>query len=548
MSETLVRPHDRAARFDAIVVGAGFAGMYMLHRLRVSGFTARVLEAGGDVGGTWYWNRYPGARCDVESLEYSYSFCPEITREWSWSERYAAQPEILRYAGYVADRLNLREDIRFGTRVTGAVYDEDDGCWTVTTEHGAPLRARFLITAVGCLSAANVPDLPGLGSFEGRWYHTGRWPHEGVDFTGERVAVVGTGSSGIQLIPAVAEQAAHVTVFQRTPNFSTPAVNGPLDPARERWFKDNRDALARRARTSPGGFLIEYGERSALEVSPEERLAEFERRWSRGGVGFLAAFSDLLLSEEANRTAADFVRDKIRSIVTDRATAERLVPTGYSIGLKRLCLDTGYYAVYNRPDVTLVDLRETPITEIVPNGIRTAGETFDVDAVVFATGYDAITGALLAMDIRGRGGRRLRDAWAAGPSSYLGLMSAGFPNLFTITGPGSPSVLTNMIVSIEQHVEWIAACLADLERAFGPRALIEAEAGAEAAWMDHVRELAEFTLYGRAESWYSGANIAGKPRTFLPYAGGVGNYRAMCDRVAARGYEGFLRTALPEGA
>ncbi|GAA0443977.1 cyclohexanone monooxygenase [Acrocarpospora corrugata] len=519
--------------FDTIVIGAGFAGMYMLHRLRALGFTALVVEAGEDVGGTWYWNRYPGARCDVQSLEYSYSFSPEITREWSWSERYAAQPEILRYARYVADRLNLIEDIRFGTRVTAAGYD--DGRWTVTTDDGDVLRATYLITAVGCLSAANVPGLPGLDTFDGHWHHTGRWPHEGVDFTGKRVAVVGTGSSGIQVIPAIAEQAAHLTVFQRTPSFSTPAVNGPLDPAQERWFHDNRG----RARTSPGGFLIEYGDRSAFDVSPQERQAEFERRWTQGGVGFLAGFYDLLLTEEANQLAADFVRDKIRALVTDPATAERLIPTGYPIGLKRLCLDTGYYPTYNRPNVTLVDL---PVTEVVPTGIRTAEAAHEAEVIVFATGYDAITGALLAMDIRGRDGLSLRDAWAAGPGSYLGLMSAGFPNLFTITGPGSPSVLTNMIVSIEQHVEWIAACLGDLRRDLGPRAVIEAGAGAEAAWMEHVREMAEFTLYAKSESWYSGANIPGKPRVFLPYVGGLGNYRAKCDDVAARGYEGFIRT------
>ncbi|NUR32105.1 MAG: NAD(P)/FAD-dependent oxidoreductase, partial [Catenulispora sp.] len=312
--------------------------MYMLHRLRTTGLTAVVLEAGGDVGGTWYWNRYPGARCDVESLEYSYSF----VRGWDWSERYAAQPEILRYAQHVADLLHLREHIRFGTRVTAAAFDDDTASWTVTTDRGDPLRARFVITAVGCLSAANVPDLTGLDSFAGPSYHTGRWPHEKVDFTGRRVAVIGTGSSGIQVIPAIAEQATQLTVFQRTPNFSTPAVNGPMDPERKRWFEANREDLTRQARTSPGGFLLQYGERSALEVSEAERQAEYERRWTRGGVGFLAGFSDLLLSEDANRTAADFVRDKIRAIVTDPATAGRLAPTGYPIGLKRLCLDTGY--------------------------------------------------------------------------------------------------------------------------------------------------------------------------------------------------------------
>ncbi|MFI9598013.1 flavin-containing monooxygenase [Nonomuraea sp. NPDC052265] len=522
---------------DVIVIGAGFAGMYMLHRLRAAGLRTLVLEEGGDVGGTWYWNRYPGARCDVESLEYSYSF----VRGWAWSERYAAQPEILDYARHVAGLLGLRADIRFRTRAESAFYDEATGSWTVTTGDGDALRARFLVTAVGCLSAANVPDLPGLASFAGPTYHTGRWPHEDVDLTGRRVAVIGTGSSGIQLIPAIAGRAAHVTVFQRTPGYSTPAVNGPLDPGHARWFEDHRDELTRRARSSPGGFLVPYGTRAALDVTAGERQAEYERRWTRGGVGFLTGFTDLLLSEEANESAAEFVRAKIRAIVTDPATAGRLTPKDQPIGLKRLCLDTGYHATYNRPDVSLVDLRETPIEEIVPTGLRTRDTVHEADVIVFATGYDAITGALLAMDLRGRGGIRLRDRWAGGPTSYLGLAVAGFPNLFTITGPGSPSVLTNMMVSIEQHVEWIADCLRDL----GPHAVIEALPDAESSWTEQVRELADFTLYAKSESWYSGANIPGKQRVFMPYLGGVGNYRAECERVAANDYEGFLRTRLP---
>ncbi|MBE3014809.1 NAD(P)/FAD-dependent oxidoreductase [Microbispora sp. NEAU-D428] len=542
MSVTSSLPEEAAAEFDALVVGAGFAGMYMLHRLRADGYRTVVLESGGDVGGTWYWNRYPGARCDVESVEYAYSFSPQLTEEWNWSERYAAQPEILRYARYVADRLGLREDIRFRTRVTGATFDEDAGHWVVSTDGGEVMRARFLITAVGCLSSANVPDLPGLDTFRGRWYHTGRWPHEGVDLADKRVAVVGTGSSAIQVIPAIAGQVAHLTVFQRTPNFSAPAANGPLDPARQRWFKDNRDALTRQARTSHGGFLIEYGQRSALDASPEERLAEFEHRWAHGGIGFLASFNDLLLSEQANQFAADFVRDKIRGIVDDPGTVELLLPTGHPIGIKRLCVDTGYYATYNRPNVTLVDLRRNPIEEIIPTGIRTRGGTFDADVIVFATGYDAITGTLLSMEIRGRDGLTLKDKWVAGPSSYLGLMSAGFPNMFTVTGPGSPSVLSNMMVSIEQHVEWIAACLSDLRRGCGASATIEADPRAETAWMKHAAEVARHTLYVKPDTWYVGANIPGKPRALMPYVGGVGNYRAMCDDVVARGYEGFIRT------
>ena len=523
--------------FDAIIVGAGFAGMYMLHRLRGLGFTARVFEAGGGVGGTWYWNRYPGARCDVESMQYSFSFSEELDQQWDWSEKYAPQPEILAYANHVADRFDLRRDIQFGTRVTAAVFDEAAARWAIETDRGDRVNARFCIMATGCLSDAQVPDFEGLESFEGARYHTGRWPHEGVDFTGRRVAVIGTGSSAIQSIPLIARQAAHVYVFQRTPNYSMPAHNAPLDPDYERRVKAAYAEFRRQARESRVGFVTERSGDSALAVPAEEREREYEKRWSRGGLGFSAAYTDLLTSQEANDTAADFFRAKIRAVVRDPAVSDLLCPTSYPLGTKRLCVDTDYYETFNRDNVTLVDVRARPIEAITPKGVRTGGVEYAVDDLVFATGFDAMTGALLNIDIRGRGGRRLASEWADGPRTYLGLTVEGFPNLFTITGPGSPSVLSNMIVSIEQHVDWIADCLAYL-RARG-LAAIEATREAEDAWVTHVNEVGHMTLYPRAASWYMGANVPGKPRIFMPYVGGVGTYRQKCDEVAAKGYEGF---------
>jgi cyclohexanone monooxygenase len=515
----------------------------MLHRLRGLGLSARVYEAGAGVGGTWYWNRYPGARCDVESLDYSYSFSEDLQQQWRWTERYASQPEILRYAEHVADRFDLRRDIQLDTRVTAAVLDEAAGRWAIRTDRGDRVSARFCIMATGCLSAAQVPDLEGLERFEGRWFHTGNWPHEGVDFAGQRVAVIGTGSSAIQSIPIIARQAAQVFVFQRTPNFSVPAHNAPLDPDVERRWKASYAEHRRAARESRIGFVVERGEQSALAVAPEERERQYEARWRRGGLGFSATFADLLTSREANDTAAEFCRAKIRAIVRDPAVAEALLPRDYPLGTKRMCVDTGYYDTFNRDNVTLVDVRRAPIEAITARGVRTRDAEYAVDRIVLATGFDAMTGALLAIDIRGRGGATLREKWAAGPRSYLGLAIAGFPNLFTITGPGSPSVLSNMIVSIEQHVDWIADCLAHL-RARG-RDAIEATVEAEDRWVAHVNELGAATLYPAARSWYMGANIPGKPRVFMPYVGGVGAYRQICDEIAARGYEGFALSACP---
>jgi cation diffusion facilitator CzcD-associated flavoprotein CzcO len=522
---------------DALIVGAGLAGVYMLHRLRALGLSARIYEAGSGVGGTWFWNCYPGARCDVESMDYSYSFSEELQQEWHWSERYAAQPEILAYINHVVDRFDLRRDIEFNTRVIEAVFDEAIGRWSISTDRGERVGAQFCIMATGCLSAAQMPRFPGLETFEGDRYHTGHWPHEGVDFTERRVAVIGTGSSAIQSIPIIAEQAAHLFVFQRTPNFAVPAHNAPLDPDYERQVKASYADFRRAQRESRLGFVVESREESALAVAEQERQREYEKRWNRGGLGFGSTFADLLSDKAANDTAADFFRGKIRTIVRDPAIAETLTPKEYPIGTKRLCVDTNYYATFNRNNVTLVDLRKNPIEAITPHGVQTRDVHYPVDAIVFATGFDAMTGALLNIDIRGRTGRSLRQKWEAGPRTYLGIAVAGFPNLFMITGPGSPSVLSNMIVSIEQHVDWIADCIRYLrENGCGS---IEAGVEAEDAWVNHVNAIGHMTLYPQANSWYMGANIPGKPRVFMPYIGGVAAYRQKCDEVAAKGYEGF---------
>ena len=538
-TETLPETRPAAAtQLDAVVVGAGFAGLYMLYRLRKLGLNARVIEAGDGVGGTWYWNRYPGARCDIESLEYQYGFEDDLPREWKWTERYATQPEILTYLNHAADRFGLRDGIQFETRVTAAVFDEATDRWTVTTDRGDRFSAKYCIMATGCLSAAKVPDFKGLGSFAGESYHTGQWPHEGVDFTGKRVGVIGTGSSAIQSIPIIARQAAQLTVFQRTANFSVPAQNGPIDPQYQAQMKENYTDVRRRARESAAGIIArEPGEKSALEVAEEERRQEYESRWQQGGFAIGGAFIDLAISLEANETAAEFVRSKIRETVNDAATAELLCPRDYPFATKRLCVDTGYFETFNRDNVLLVDVKNAPIEEITAKGLRTGGKEYEFDCLVFATGFDAMTGALTNIDIRGRGGRALKDKWADGPRTYLGIQVAGFPNLFTITGPGSPSVLSNMIVSIEQHVDWITDCVSYLREHEVPT--IEATVQAEDDWVDHVNQVADLTLYPLANSWYLGANIPGKPRVFMPYIGGVGVYAIKCQEVAANGYEGF---------
>jgi len=534
-------PRTPPSEVDVVVVGAGFSGMYLLHRLRGMNLSAIVIEAADDVGGTWYWNRYPGARVDVESLAYSYSFSEELEQEYEWEERYPTQPEILRYARHVADRFDLRRDIYFRTRVTAASFDEDAATWTVRTDHGDAVTARFLVMATGCLSAAKMPEIPGVNRFRGATYHTAHWPHEGVDFTGMRVGVIGTGSSGVQSIPVIAEQAAELVVFQRTPAYSFPARNRRLRPDEVAQMKANYRAFRQAQRESAFGLPTPIPTKSALEVSEEERNATYEAAWEAGSlVAVLTAYNDLLTSKEANDTAKRFVHNKIRQIVKDPQTAEDLCPD-YPVGTKRPCLDTGYYETYNRENVRLVNLRRTPIEEITERGIRTTDREYEFDAIVYATGFDAMTGALTNVDIRGRGGLTIKEAWYAGPRTYLGIASAGFPNLFMITGPGSPSVLSNMIVSIEQHVDWVIDAIAHLDRN-GLRTM-EPTVEAQDAWVDHVNQVAAATLYPQANSWYMGANVPGKPRVFMPYAGGVGAYRRKCDEVAARGYEGFTLSA-----
>lgn len=528
--------------FDAIVVGAGIAGLYALHRLRQLGMSVRVYEAGSGVGGTWFWNRYPGARCDIESLEYSYSFSDDLQQEWKWPERYGTQAEILRYIDHVAERFDLLRDVQLNTRVASAVFDAAANRWTVATDGGEVASAQYCIMATGNLSTPRVPDVKGLDRFTGKWYHSGLWPKEGVDFSGQRVAVIGTGSTAIQMIPHVARQAQHLYVLQRTANFSIPARNSPLDPERERRHKAEYPARRRAAYDTPFGVSgYPAPTKSALQVTAEERQRTYEAKWAEGGtVGMLTSYTDLLLSPEANETAAEFVRQKIRGIVRDPAVAELLAPRDHPIGSKRLCLDTDYYETYNRDNVTLVDARRAPIEEITANGLRTAAAEYELDAIVFATGFDAMTGALAEIDVRLASGETLKGRWSAGPKTYLGLMVAGFPNLFLVTGPGSPGVKSQMILSIEQHTDWIVECLEHLRsRGFNR---IEPQAAAENAWVEHVNQVAAATLYPKADSWYMGANIPGKPRVFMPYVGGVHRYKVKCDEVARNGYEGFTLT------
>lgn len=529
---------------DAVVVGAGFAGLYMLHRLRQEGLRVRLFEAADGVGGVWYWNRYPGARCDVESADYSYSFDPELEQEWVWPEKFSSQPDIMRYTNHVADRFGLREDITLSTRVTSATYDESSATWLVGADTGERVTTGLLFMATGCLSVARIPDYPGLEDFRGQWLHTGSWPHEPVELAGKRVGVVGVGSSGTQLIPVVAREAAELFVFQRTPNFTVPAQNRPMAPADVAEVKATYRERRAFTRTTASGLNRDMNKQSALEVDEQERERIFEENWNGAGFGFILAFSDLLRSPAANQTAVDFLTSKIRSQVSDPKTAAALSPTTYPFGAKRPSVDSGFYETFNRDNVTLVDLREEPIQQITPDGIRTSGATYDLDMIIYATGFDAMTGALARIDVRGRDGRRLQDAWAAGPQTFLGVATEGFPNLFFLAGPGSPSVLTNVMVSIEQHVEWLGDLVSHAVAA-GVRT-VEASPPAQDAWVAHVNEIADATLYPQANSWYLGANVPGKPRVFMPYPGGLRAYRRKCAEVAAAGYEGFvLTTAAP---
>ncbi|MEP7270729.1 MAG: alpha/beta hydrolase fold domain-containing protein [Acidobacteriota bacterium] len=523
---------------DVVVTGAGFAGLYLLYRLRGLGFSTRVIESAADVGGTWYWNRYPGARCDIESIDYSYSFDRELETEWQWSQRYATQPEILRYLGHVADKHDLRRDIQFSTRVEAATWDDDASLWRVRTDHGDEVSCRFYIMATGCLSLPKTPDVECLDRFAGEAYYTGRWPHKSVDFSGKRVAVIGTGSSGIQSIPIIAQEAAELTVFQRTPNFSNPAHNGPVSLEKKAAFDANPAAYREAARLSSTGVPGEVSMVRALQVPEAERLAKYEEAYASGDLlAFGAAYADIVVNPEANETVCEFLRAKIRSIVHDPETAETLSPKNHFYGTKRPCIDTNYFETYNLPHVHLVDLRRDPIRAITEKGIDTASRSFDFDTLVFATGFDAMTGPIVSVDITGRDSLTLAVKWVDGPRTYLGLMTAGFPNLFTITGPGSPSVLSNMVVSIEQHVDWISTCLDHMRDRH--LTIVEPTTVAETGWVQHVNDCGDITLFPQSNSWYMGANVPGKARVFLPYIGGVDRYRKACDEVVSRDYLGF---------
>lgn len=528
---------QRHGNYDAIVVGAGIAGLYMLYRLRECGLKVVVLERGDGVGGTWYWNRYPGARCDVESLEYSYTFSEELQQEWNWSERYAGQPEILCYIEHVADRFELRPHIEFNTTVESAQFDESACHWMVNVDGGSVYRSQYVIMATGCLSSTNLPSFEGDENFKGSIYHTGNWPHEPVDFSNQRVGIVGTGSSAIQAIPHIARQCSSLTVFQRTPNYSIPARNGSLDLDYEAKVKAIYPQFRARNRFMPAalGCFYAANNQSVLDATETERQREFAKRWESGGFGFLGAFNDLTMDPNANDIAAEFVRERIRETVQDPTVAELLCPDS-TIGCKRLCLDTNYFETYNHSHVTLVDLRSDPIELLTETGIQCSESQHEFDSIVFATGFDAMTGTLMRIDVQGRRGLQLKRAWEEGPKTYLGLMTHGFPNMFFISGPGSPSVLTNMIVSIEQHVEWIEECMSFMRN--HEFKTVEADTTAQLAWVDHVNAIADKTLYPTCNSWYLGANIPGKPRVFMPHVG-FPSYVERCEQVVANGYEGF---------
>jgi len=525
-------------RLDAVIVGAGFSGLYLVKRLRDAGFSVRAIEAAPEVGGTWYWNAYPGARCDVESFDYCYSFSRELEEEWDWSERYPGQGELLRYLGHVADRFDLRRDIAFETRVTAADWDGERRLWTVRCDRGDPLECRHFILAGGAISVPKPPEIAGIESFRGECFHTGAWPHAPVDFAGKRVAVIGTGSSGVQTSTAIVDAVAQLTVFQRTPNFTAPIINYPLSPADLAEFRRTAAERHERSRHSRQGIPYAAPTQSALDATPAERAATYQEAWENSHLFALRlTYADLMVSEEANETVAEFLRGKIRELVKDPVVAERLTPRSYPFATKRPCIGKGYYEMFNRDKVRLVDLTQTPILRMTPGGIATSEGELPFDMVIFATGFDALSGAAARIAITGCDGRTLKDKWAEGPRTYLGIGSSGFPNLFLVTGPGSPGPLTAMIRTIEQHVDWMVDCMIWM-RAHG-LAVIDARPDYEAAWMDHVQEVADGTLYPRADSWYIGANVPGKPRRFMPYLGGLGAYRARCDEEASSGYPGF---------
>jgi cyclohexanone monooxygenase len=525
---------------DVVIVGAGFTGIYMTYKARELGLSVTAFERGGGVGGTWYWNRYPGLRCDVESVDYSYSFSPELQQEWTWTEKFPSQPEILRYLEWAAQKLDVLGSFRFGTEVLSATWDENRSRWTVTTDTGVAVEAKYVVWGTGILSTPKIPEIPGLDSFRGEVLNTATWPHEAVDFSGRRVAVLGTGSSGIQVIPIVAEQAEQLFVLQRTPSYSLPAHNKALPAERMTWIKDNYATYRADARKSVLGCVTDSAGKNFAELTPAEARAELERQYDYGSpMRFASTFNDIIVDPDANRAAAEFAKDKIRSRVHDQSVAAKLLPD-YYIATRRLCIDTDYYETFNRPNVTLVDLREEPLTGATEAGLTTTERELEIDLLILATGFDAITGTLRRLDIRGRGGVTLADKWGVAPSTYMGIAVAGFPNMFVATGPGSPSALSNVVLSIEQHVEWIAATIAHLENE-GITA-IEPTPEAEKAWGEHVAEVSDSTLMRFSDSWYTGTNVEGKPRVNAVYVGGVATYESELHAVAADGYRGFTLT------
>jgi len=526
---------NEVEQFDAIIIGAGVTGLYQLYRLRQLGLTVRVFEDGGGVGGTWYWNRYPGARFDSESYTYGYSFSEELLQEWDWKEHYSGQPENERYLNYVADKFDLRRDILFDARVTSAAYDEGENRWQVQTEDGRKAEAQFLITAVGVLSARYIPDFAGIDSFKGDWCHTARWPKEGMDLTGKRVGVIGTGATAVQLIPEIVNEVAHLTVFQRTANYCAPLRNSLIDPEWQREIKASYPEIFKKCSETPGAFMHEFDPRSALEVPPEERMDQYERLWAEPGFKkWLANFQDIMIPGEANEDYAEFVRNKIRERVKDPVVAEMLVPKDHPFGSKRLPCETGYYDVYNQDNVLLVDVRQAPIERITPKGIKTSDAEYELDVIIFATGYDAVTGSLTRIDIHGEGGQTIKDKFAEGPRTYLGLQSAGFPNLFTMPGAGAG----NFTRGCEPVVEWVTDCIGYMRENEFTR--ISATPEAEEAWTKYVAEASANLLRTKANSWFVGANIPGKARVLLGSPDSAPVTRAKRAEVAANGYEGFL--------
>ncbi|MFZ4408078.1 MAG: flavin-containing monooxygenase [Paracraurococcus sp.] len=530
-----------ATTLDAIIIGAGIAGMYQLYRLRQLGLTVRVFEAGTGVGGTWYWNRYPGARFDSESYTYGYAFDDALLQDWNWSEHFAAQPETLRYLNHVADRFDLRRDIRFESRVAAATFDEAAREWAVQLEGGETHRARILITAIGPLSAATLPRIPGIDNFRGTSFHTYRWPHEPVDFTGKRVAVIGTGATGVQVIQTIAPLVGALTVFQRTPNWCTPLHNAPITEEEQAKIKASYPEMFKLLRRTPGCYIHDTDPRGTFEVTEEEREAFWERRYSEPGFGiWMANFRDVLTDPAANALFSDFIARKIRQRVKDPATAEMLIPKCHGFGTRRVPQETRFYEAFNLPHVTLVDTRETPIERVTEAGLRTSAAEYEFDIIIYATGFDAITGSFDRIDIRGTGGQRLKEHWSDGPKTYLGLMSAGFPNLLTIVGPHNASTRCNIPRCIEQNVDWVTGLLRHMQAAGTSRA--EATPEAEAEWSAHIEELAAGMLYTQIDSWATGINrnVEGKTvRRILQYQGGAPQYRARCDAVAAAGYAGM---------